>query len=64
MRGGNYGEVKAWHGVGVVPLDHDPSVGYGCVFGVAPLCLFLNLIPLYEDEGGRQQLLAWIPHWY
>lgn len=40
-------------GAGVVPLDHDPSVGYECVFGVAPLCLFLNLIPLYEDEGGE-----------
>lgn len=40
-------------GVGVVPLDHNPSVGYRCVFGVDPLCLFLNLIPLYEDEGGE-----------
>lgn len=39
--------------VGVVPLDQDSSVGSGCVFGVAPVCLFLNLIPLYEDGGGE-----------
>lgn len=40
-------------GVGVVLLDQDSSVGSGGVFGVAPLCLFLNLISLCEDGGGE-----------